>query len=642
MVSVKPRRPVVWVPDTTVDNCKRCKELFGYLNRKHHCRACGHIFCSSCSPHFSSLPSFLPKTLAEYGQGEARLCITCFEEIQKTKISRKLVIIFSFLPIQLQEFIALLCVSKKWKEAASRILAMFKGIQYKMGFEKFTKMERRLLKTHWKSFYGHSRLMVQTIRCLGGSCTQLSDVVRFYKEERGKNTSCAALFCDECICHEKLEIHDLLELLYCATNKTILQNEEVEVWLGNALTQMNLSWLMIFMPWLLTIGFTPACQRLIHNYLLPLVLNCKNFAFKFYFEAKLCRTENSRHEDFYVALMERVLQLVNQDLRDDIAKVETLTHVLQFPEKVTQQQLDDMGNICMPYNPHIIIKKILLSQRKQLNSYTKPWVLPMHTSEGLKHILIKRDDLRKDRLVVIVSYYLQSKIRNFNLQPYNVFPVSNSCGWIEMLQETKTLYDIEADKISLQNYILNNNAHDNILSIRRRFIQTCGSNCVLSYILGLGDRNTHNILITSTGNLVNIDFSYLLGTDPKFETNCEMKITKSMLDMLGGKSSDGFAAFQQFTKDGYKHVRKLAPFWYTLYTYLAVCEPPIYPHANDLKAIKKFCEERLMISYSDEEMEVAIVEIVNKNSSGSWRQQLSDYSHSFRTSITDLIFKMDV
>ena len=74
----------------------------------------------------------------------------------------------------------------------------------------------------------------------------------------------------------------------------------------------------------------------------------------------------------------------------------------------------------------------------------------------------------------------------------------------------------------------------------------------------------------------------------------------------------------------------------------AQCEPPIYPHANDLKAIKKFCEERLMISYSDEEMEVAIVEIVNKNSSGSWRQQLSDYSHSFRTSITDLIFKMDV
>lgn len=645
MVSVRPRRPVYWVPDDTVNNCKRCKEIFGYLNRKHHCRSCGHIFCNTCSPYFSSLPSFLPKTLSEYSHGDARLCIDCFKKIEKTKGVRKLVLILSFLPLQIHDFETLLNVNKRWREAASQVLAVFKGIQYKVGFEKFTKMERRLLTMHWKCFYGHSRLMVQTLRCLSVTPCGISNVIRYYKERKSKSdafkTSCKHLFCDKNVCHSDLQISDLLELLYINPNKIILNNEEAEVWLGNLLKDTNIDWLCIFIPWLLTIGYTAACQRLINNYLLPLVLESQNFAFKFYFEAKLCRNEASRCEDFYVALMERVLQLVNQNTRDEIAKVETMTHLLQFPDKVKQAQLDELGVICMPYNPHIKIYNILLEQKKQINSFTKPWVVPMITSEGRKQILIKRDDLRKDRLVVIISYYLGQSIKNFNLTPYNVFPVSSECGWIEMLEKTKTLYDIESENNSLQNYILNNNAEDNIVAIRRRFIQTCGSNCVLTYCLGLGDRNLHNILVTPNGNLVNIDFSFLLGTDPKFESNCEMKITKSMLDMLGGKDSDGFKSFQHFTKEAYKKVRKLAPFWYSLFTYLATAQPPIKPHVNDLQSIKKFCEERLMISYTDEETGVAIVQIVNKNSSGSWRQQFSDYSHALRTSLTDLIFRMD-
>ena len=645
MVSVKPRRPVYWVPDDSVDDCKRCKEIFGYLNRKHHCRSCGHIFCRTCSPHFSSLPSFLPKTMSDYSQGEARLCIDCFEKIEKTKGARKLVNVLSFLPIEIHDFVVLLVVSKRWREAASQVLAVFKGIQYKVGFEKFTKMERRLLLMHWKSFFGHSRLMVQTLRCLAGAHRGISDVIRFYKESKSKSivvvTSCRHLFCDNNVCNNSLQINDLIELIYISPNKLMLNNEEAEVWLGNLLKNIDIDWLCIFIPWLLTIGYTSACQRLINNYLLPLVLQSKNFAFKFYFEAKLCRNEASRCEDFYIALMERVLQLVTQETRDEIAKVETVTHLLQFPDKVKQEQLDEIGTVCMPYNPRIKIYNILLAQKKQINSYTKPWVIPMSTSEGMKHILIKRDDLRKDRLVVIVSYYLGEMIKNFNLTPYNIFPVSAECGWIEMLEKTKTLYDIEMENSSLQNYILNNNTADNVMSIRRRFIQTCGSNCVLTYCLGLGDRNLHNILVTPNGNLVNIDFSFLLGTDPKFESNCEMKITKSMLDMLGGRQSNGFTAFQQFTKEAYKKVRKLAPFWYSLFTYLATAQPPINPHANDFKSIKKFCEERLMISYTDEETGVAIVQIVNKNSSGSWRQQFSDYSHALRTSLTDLIFRMD-
>ena len=39
----------VWVPDHKVSSCTQCQETFSFLNRKHHCRKCGGIFCGRCS-----------------------------------------------------------------------------------------------------------------------------------------------------------------------------------------------------------------------------------------------------------------------------------------------------------------------------------------------------------------------------------------------------------------------------------------------------------------------------------------------------------------------------------------------------------------------------------------------------------------
>ena len=54
--------------------------------------------------------------------------------------------------------------------------------------------------------------------------------------------------------------------------------------------------------------------------------------------------------------------------------------------------------------------------------------------------------------------------------------------------------------------------------------------------VGVGDRHMENIMVTRNGKLLYIDFSYLLGDDPK-RLNIEMKITEDMLNMLGGSAS---------------------------------------------------------------------------------------------------------
>ena len=40
-----------WVPYEASDRCLCCKLRFTAFNRKHHCRRCGHLVCSSCSEH---------------------------------------------------------------------------------------------------------------------------------------------------------------------------------------------------------------------------------------------------------------------------------------------------------------------------------------------------------------------------------------------------------------------------------------------------------------------------------------------------------------------------------------------------------------------------------------------------------------
>lgn len=65
--------------------CFRCRSEFSLFNRKHHCRACGQIFCDRCSTKEIPLPQFGIEK-------EVRVCDACFEKISlrtgETKVVR--------------------------------------------------------------------------------------------------------------------------------------------------------------------------------------------------------------------------------------------------------------------------------------------------------------------------------------------------------------------------------------------------------------------------------------------------------------------------------------------------------------------------------------------------------------------------
>ena len=53
-----PVTPPAWVPDDSVRECMGCDAAFGFFRRRHHCRACGKVFCDNCSRYRSPIPLY--------------------------------------------------------------------------------------------------------------------------------------------------------------------------------------------------------------------------------------------------------------------------------------------------------------------------------------------------------------------------------------------------------------------------------------------------------------------------------------------------------------------------------------------------------------------------------------------------------
>ena len=65
-----------WVPDEEVAHCSKCNSEFDWVNRKHHCRSCGRVFCEQCSMNRSMLPH-------EYGYRDpCRVCLDCHAQLE--------------------------------------------------------------------------------------------------------------------------------------------------------------------------------------------------------------------------------------------------------------------------------------------------------------------------------------------------------------------------------------------------------------------------------------------------------------------------------------------------------------------------------------------------------------------------------
>ncbi|XP_073945414.1 hepatocyte growth factor regulated tyrosine kinase substrate isoform X2 [Choristoneura fumiferana] len=60
--------------------CHRCRVAFSLMVRRHHCRACGQVFCQQCSSKNSTLPKFGIEK-------EVRVCDACYDKVSRPPTS---------------------------------------------------------------------------------------------------------------------------------------------------------------------------------------------------------------------------------------------------------------------------------------------------------------------------------------------------------------------------------------------------------------------------------------------------------------------------------------------------------------------------------------------------------------------------
>lgn len=69
-------RQPAWVPDSEAPNCMNCYQRFTFTKRRHHCRACGKVYCGVCCNR---------KCKLKYLEKEARVCVICFDTIHRAQ-----------------------------------------------------------------------------------------------------------------------------------------------------------------------------------------------------------------------------------------------------------------------------------------------------------------------------------------------------------------------------------------------------------------------------------------------------------------------------------------------------------------------------------------------------------------------------
>jgi hypothetical protein len=76
---------VKWQPDSQASVCNQCHTPFNLITRRHHCRACGKIFCNTCAP-VKTFESVKYDGVSLPHAESFRICKTCMDKAKIVKL----------------------------------------------------------------------------------------------------------------------------------------------------------------------------------------------------------------------------------------------------------------------------------------------------------------------------------------------------------------------------------------------------------------------------------------------------------------------------------------------------------------------------------------------------------------------------
>ncbi|XP_037812204.1 phosphatidylinositol 3-kinase catalytic subunit type 3 [Lucilia sericata] len=317
---------------------------------------------------------------------------------------------------------------------------------------------------------------------------------------------------------------------------------------------------------------------------------------------------NLKKQQRFIDELVRLVKIVAKETGNRNKKTEKFQKLLNETDtfKINFTNIDP---IPFPLDPDIYITKIVPSKTSLFKSALMPAKLTFVTSIAAhEYVAIFKhgDDLRQDQLILQMITLMDKLLRRENLDlkltPYKVLATSSKHGFLQYI-DSYTVADVLAREGSIHNFFRKHNPCESgpygiLPETMDTYIKSCAGYCVITYLLGVGDRHLDNLLLTTNGKLFHIDFGYILGRDPK-PMPPPMKLSKEMVEAMGGVSSEHHHEFRKQCYTAYLHLRRHANVVLNLFSLMVDASVPDIALEPD-KAVKKV-EENLQLGLTDEE-----------------------------------------
>ncbi len=497
---------------------------------------------------------------------------------------------------------------KLWKQLANFYLSKFREIQYKLSYQDYTEWERNALWTNYKHMKGHDIWMVHVIKAFMDDRDRLGAIIDFYfepdKSDRSdtpdsdtpdqtdnpkdqptdnpfsdikvKDTdACWERMCTR-LCQPALTwessimLFDVIRTKYKTfDNRPDKIRDKLTIQIVKAVNQVNDDILENIMPCITYHLIYDDLNEILVNFVMTRCSKSIKITNHVYWALTLEKVDNKKRCDY---LITRLFREIPTDIYDDITKVNNFVTTIEDnfqgdtnPE-IPIKDLDEIGLCVSPTHPDLgeqLVTPTVLPGEKSANRPVPIVLIHSDDMTNTKNVeLYKREDLRTDMIVMSIIRIMHEILKDtmeidLHVVTYNIQPTSKDSGFIGAVNNCDTLYTIEEDmKISLANYVKKNNPETPNKELTQRFIRSCAFYSVVTFLLGIGDRHLDNIMLTKRGEIFHIDYGFILGKDPRPMKSPYMRITKGMLDAIGGYHSDEYGEFKELCYDIYDTLRR--------------------------------------------------------------------------------------
>ncbi|KAI1296923.1 Phosphatidylinositol 3-kinase catalytic subunit type 3 [Halotydeus destructor] len=307
--------------------------------------------------------------------------------------------------------------------------------------------------------------------------------------------------------------------------------------------------------------------------------------------------------------VEQLVQLMRQVARekgDRLKKVEKLQSLLSTNENFNFTSFEPMS---LPLDPRVKIKGIIPEKATLFKSAMMPSRITFRTVEEQDYIAILKygDDLRQDQLILQTITLMDKLLRRENLDlkltPYSVLATSSKHGFVQFIDSVPVAEVLKNHNDSIQKFFRSQAACETSPygispEVMDTYVKSCAGYCIITYLLGVGDRHLDNLLLTKNGNLFHIDFGYILGRDPK-PFPPPMKLSREMVEGMGGVQSEHYQQFRKLCYTAFLHLRRHANLILNLFTLMVGATIPDIALEPD-KTVKKV-QDKFRLDLTDEE-----------------------------------------